>query len=73
LFVGDFVAFGRTTVRYGQSSARALLPPPGTERGVDVVENVGRAKTRKKPRTSKPDIENKKQHGRNAGHDSYDS
>jgi hypothetical protein len=34
---------------------------------VDVVENIGRAKTRKKLRTSKPDIENKKQHDKNAG------
>jgi hypothetical protein len=70
LFVGNFEAFDRT--KYGQISPRALLPPPGTERGVDVVENMGRAKTRKKPRTSKPrtskpDIENKKQHDRNAG------
>jgi hypothetical protein len=32
-----------------------------------MVENVGRAKTRKKPRISKPDIENKKQYNRNAG------
>jgi hypothetical protein len=65
LFVGDFEAFDRTM--YGQISPRALLPPPGTERGVDMVENVRRAKTRKKPRTSKPGIENKKQHDRNAG------
>jgi hypothetical protein len=42
LFVGDFEAFNRT--RYGQISPRALLPPPGTERGVDVVENIEKAK-----------------------------
>jgi hypothetical protein len=33
-----------------------LFPLPGTERGVDMVENIRRAKTRKKLKTSKPDI-----------------
>jgi hypothetical protein len=51
LFVSDFEAFNRT--RYGQISPRALLPLPGTERGVDIVENIRRAKTRKKLRISK--------------------
>jgi hypothetical protein len=60
LFVGDFEAFDRT--RYGQISPRALLPPPGTERGVDVVENVGRAKDPEKAKD-----EQAREHDRNAG------
>jgi hypothetical protein len=40
LFAGDFELFNR--IKYGQISPRALLPLPGTERGVEVVENIGR-------------------------------
>jgi hypothetical protein len=63
--VGDFEAFN--CIKYGQISPRAFLSLPGTERGVDMVENMRRTKTQKKLRTSKPDIENKKQHDKNAG------
>jgi hypothetical protein len=41
LFVNNFEAFNRT--KYGQISPRALLPLPGTERGVDIVKNIRRA------------------------------